>query len=700
MGKISDDDKQAIIGANILLEGTYDGTSTDVNGKFVFSTESTDSATIVFSYLGKEAISKAINLKGDTLHFDLILQDTKEMLTEVVISVGSFEAVTDKKRAAVLNPLDIVLTASASADIAGAINMLPGTTRNGESGQILVRGGAGYETKTFIDGILVQKPYNSTIGNLPARNRFSPFLFKGTSFSTGGYSAEYGQAMSSALMLQTEDLAEKTVTGVQLLSVGAGLSHTHRWDKTSLGASLSHTNLRPYIALIPQKFTFEKAPQSWEGDIVFRHQLNEKGSMIKLYSYTNTSEMIMHPDVVFNGFKEGNAGLKATNHYTNLTIQHGLKNGWSMFSGLGINYNTDAFSHNGVKENTLQALQARSTFLKPLSPYFNIKAGFDVQNIVYSESYKAGNLTQNQSIDDQNASVFAETEFKLNKKIAGRMGLRTEYSSLMEVPSLSPRATMAYTLSKNEQISVAAGIFRQTPEYTYLRSVEDLTFETANHLIANYQRIRNGYIFRVEAYKKWYTDLVKTDGQIKTIYNGGNGYAQGLDLFFRDNKNIKNGDYWVSYSYLDTKRDWKNFPFAANPDFAMKHSLSLVGKKFFPDINMALSASYAYNSGRPYYDPNAESARFMEDKTPAYHDISATCTYLTNVMGNFTVVYLSVQNLLGTKQVYSYRYQYNENSNDYQRFELGPPAKRFAVLAIVMTIGEKYKKSEVTSDDY
>ncbi|HMS66902.1 MAG TPA: TonB-dependent receptor [Saprospiraceae bacterium] len=699
-GKVVDEDKQPIIGANIVLEGTYDGTSSDLDGKFEFQTESTDSAVITFTYLGKEAISRGILLKGDTLNFSIKLEEAREMLTEVVISAGSFEAVTDKKRAAVLNPLDIVLTASASADIAGAINTLLGTTRNGESGQLLVRGGAAYETKTFIDGILVQKPYNSTIGNLPARNRFSPFLFKGTSFSTGGYSAEYGQAMSSALMLQTEDLAEKTVTGVQLLSVGAGVSHTQRWKNTSLTAGLDHTNLKPYFAFIPQKVKFDKAPQTWEGNIVFRHKLNEKGSMIKLYSYTNTSDMLMQSDFVFNGLSDGTIGLRADNHFTNLTLQHGLPNDWTLYAALGINYNKDKMQHNQSKTTTLSAGQARATFSKPLSTFLNIKTGLDLQRIQYKEAYFDGQQGFTLPATENMMAAFGESEFVIARKFSGRVGLRGEYSQLLQKMNFAPRATFAYTISKGEQVSLAAGSFYQNPEFQHLVNNSTLNQESANHLIFNYQKIKNGLIFRVEAYKKWYNGLVKTPDFTSEINNNGSGYAQGVDVFFRDNKSIKNGDYWVSYSYLDTKRDWRNFPIAARPDFAMKHSLSLVGKKFFPDLNIALSGSYSYNSGRPYYNPTASEAGFTQDRTPAYHDVSATMTYLTNIKGNFTVVYLSVQNLLGTKQIYSYRYNQDAVSGAYQRFELGPPAKRFAVLAVVMTIGEQYKKTEVTSDDY
>lgn len=699
-GTVVDEFKQAVIGANVLLDGTYDGTSTDVDGGFEFTTFEKDSVLLVISYLGMETVTQKLFLGSDNIHLDIRMKAAREMLSEVVISAGSFEAVTDKKRSPVLNPLDIVLTASSSADIAGAINMLPGTTRNGESGQILVRGGAAYETKTFIDGILVQKPYNSTIGNLPARNRFSPFLFKGTSFSTGGYSAEYGQAMSSALMLQTEDLPEKTVTGIQLLSVGGGLSHTKRWKETSLSASLSHANLAPYFALIPQKTSFDKAPVSWENDIVFRHKLNDKGSMIKFYSYTNTSDMIMEADPVFNGLADGKLRLRALNHYSNANIQHAFDNGWSMQSGIGVNYNKDIIQVAGERTNGLQSLQLRSTFSKPVSSYMNIRTGFDYQDIQTTMSQKdESNLSQDK-INDRQGSVFGESEFLLSSRISGRAGLRAEYSSFLNKINLAPRATLAYAIGKNEQFSVAAGRFYQTPEYQYQFRQTAGSFESADHLIVNYQRTKNQRIFRVEAYKKWYSDLAKTDVNGQIMPATGGGYAQGLDVFFRDNKTIKNGDYWISYSYLDTKRDWKNYPYLTTPDFAMKHSLGITSKKFFPSFNMALSGSYSFHTGRPYHDPTAGGEQFLSGRTPVYQDLSATCTYLTNVMGHFTVVYLSVQNLPGFKQVYGYKYVQDPQNGAYNRYEIGPPAKRFAVLAVIMTIGEKYKKSEVTSDDY
>lgn len=70
-----------------------------------------------------------------------------------------------------------------------------------EDGRLFVRGGQAGETQVFIDGLRVFQPFNATANNIPTRGRFSPFLFKGITFSTGGYSAEYGQALSSVLLL-------------------------------------------------------------------------------------------------------------------------------------------------------------------------------------------------------------------------------------------------------------------------------------------------------------------------------------------------------------------------------------------------------------------------------------------------------------------------------------------------------------------
>jgi hypothetical protein len=46
-------------------------------------------------------------------------------------------------------------------------------------------------------------------------------------------------------------------------------------------------------------------------------------------------------------------------------------------------------------------------------------------------------------------------------------------------------------------------------------------------------------------------------------------------------KTFKNIDYWISYSYLDSKRDFMNYPMSLKPNFASEHTLSVVAKDSF-----------------------------------------------------------------------------------------------------------------------
>jgi hypothetical protein len=276
------------------------------------------------------------------------------------------------------------------------------------------------------------------------------------------------------------------------------------------------------------------------------------------------------------------------------------------------------------------------------------------------------------------------------------VGVRAEHSGLLARSNGAPRVSLAYVLDKNEQFSAAYGQFYQTPEYASLLPLSAAGFEHADHFLVNYQRTAGGNTFRVEAYHKTYRDLLKNGAG-----NAGSGYARGVDVFWRDTKSIRRGDYWVSYGYLDTRRDWRGFPVEAVPDFAVKHSFSVAYKQFFPKINTAFSASYVFNSGRPYFDPNLPMEQFNASRTPVYHDLSATATYLTNLWGHFTVVYLSVTNVPGFRQVFGYSYPLVPGADGvYPAAPVTPPAKRFAVLAVIVSFGEKYNKDAVTEEDY
>ena len=188
-GKVVDEKGKPVPGANIYIDGTYDGATSSETGEFSFETAATGNQFLIVSFLIYDTFKKEIdvtNFKDQTVN----LRENVNALDAVVITAGTLES-GDKARVSVLKPLDIVTTAGSAGNIIAALQTLPGTQTVGEDGRLFVRGGEASETQTFVDGIRVAQPYGATTNNLPTRGRFSPFLFSGIAFSTGGYSAEY-----------------------------------------------------------------------------------------------------------------------------------------------------------------------------------------------------------------------------------------------------------------------------------------------------------------------------------------------------------------------------------------------------------------------------------------------------------------------------------------------------------------------------
>ena len=233
IGTVNTDKGLPLANVNIMIKHSYDGTSSDSTGHFNFTSSEMGRQVLQFSSMNYSTDSLIIDLNGKVLELHLKLKEKFNELNAVTITAGAFEA-GDSKKGAVLSSLDVATTAGATADLFAALQTLPGTqTAFSESG-LFVRGGSATETKTFFDGMLVKNPFNTSVPDQASRGRLSPFLFKGTSFSAGGYSAQYGQALSSALMLESKDLPEKTTTAISLLSVGASADHSTRFESSSL----------------------------------------------------------------------------------------------------------------------------------------------------------------------------------------------------------------------------------------------------------------------------------------------------------------------------------------------------------------------------------------------------------------------------------------------------------------------------------
>jgi len=652
-GSVSDKRGEALIGTNIYIKDSYDGASADIEGKYTFETTESGTITLIASAMGYEEQQLTFSLDTLTTTVDFTLQEAFQKLDAVVITAGSFNG-SDESKQVVLKPLDIATTAGATADIAGALNTLPGTQKVGETGRLFVRGGEGRETLTFIDGMQVLNSYTPTAPNTPSRNRFSPFMFKGTSFSTGAYSAEYGQALSSALVLNSKEMLGDDRTDISLMTLGLDVSQTKSWEKSSFAGKVQYTNLSPYFALVDQDIVWENAPESASGNFLFRTKTSETG-ILKLYASLNQSNLDLTQNDPFQDGVRNELGIKNNYLYFNASYKEILSEKVGFQTGLSFTGNQDiAYLNQGQRDETDKGFHIKSKFDIQISEKVSINTGTEIFGRKYDRILTQGINSLTDGVDHLTSATFVETETYLSKKFVLRSGARVSINNLQKDASLLPRL-----------------------------STQNLRPEKATHFIGNYQIVKDQKTFRVEAYLKNYDDLLKTSED--QFNNSGNGYAQGLDVFWRDAKTFKNVDYWISYSFLDTKRNYRNFPGSFTPTFASKHNFSFVYKQFITDIKSQIGFTYSYTSGRPFNDPNRVG--FNQGKTKAYQDLSFNIAYLFKPS---IIIYSSVSNVLGSNQIFGYEYADTANeAGVFDRVAIRPPARRFIFLGVFITLSKE-----------
>jgi hypothetical protein len=685
-GRVTDRQGQGIPLANVVLADTYDGATTDTEGAFSFETFETGTQKLVVKFVGYKDFEQAVTLTGQPVVIQATLAETINELDAVEITAGSFMA-SDESRRTVLRAIDIATTAGATADIAGALNTLPGTQKVGESGRLFVRGGDGNETKTFIDGMLVLDAYGPSAPNTPSRGRFLPFMFKGTSFSTGGYSAEYGQALSSALVLDSRDKAEMTRTDIGLLSVGGDVAHTQAWERGSIAGKLQYTNIRPYFGLINQEVDWRTPPESWEGVGAFRHQVGKTG-MAKVYGNMSRTDFSLYQHDIDNPASRVAYALQNDYRYINGFYKDVLSERWIVRGGAAYTYQqNDSHADNTHTVEIEKGIHAKTVFEGSLTDKVELKTGAEVLQRNYSQDIRTeGMATSIHAFDETLVAAFAEADVYTSNRFVTRAGARGEYNTLTRKASVDPRVSMAYKTGKVGQVSLAYGIFRQTANNTWVRLKSDLQAEKAEHYIMNYQRITGGRTFRVETYYKRYRDLVKYTGtdEPTQLNNGGHGDAKGVELFWRDNETVNGVDYWVSYSYLDTRRNYLNYPASAMPTFASRHNASLVVKYFIEPLKSQVGTTYSYTSGRPYNNPNTTA--FNSERTPCYSDLSLNWSYLPKP---YLIVYFSCTNVLGRDNIFGYTYGNTPNADGvYNSRPVRQAAPRFLFVGIFLTLSK------------
>jgi hypothetical protein len=664
--------------ATIFVKGTTDGAQSNEKGLYKLTTSTTGKQLLVIRGDELEEQTIEVNLNGTPIVQNIKVRQSR-VIEEVVISAGSMSASNDRT-VAILDPLDIVTTAGGQGDIAGAIQTLPGVQRNGgDQTGLMVRGGDVSETSFIIDGLVAQNAFGSSVPGVAQRTRFNPFQFKGTAFSTGGYTARYGQALSSVLDLSTLDLPDQTNINIGANFAGVSLGGTKLMENSAVEFTGFYTNLSPFLLLAKSNVKFFEAPQGFGVSGRYVAKTSTRGMFKTTFNQTYNSSALGIPNPAVAG-STMRFGLKNQNTYVNTTFKNFINDKWLYYVGFSLSNNDDDVSWDTLKTTRNdKRVQGRAELVYAQSNRFKLLIGTELQHFQYRQTFDTlrGEFTELLSAGYLEADIIPFRNFAI------KPGVRAEYSKLLGKGNISPRLAMAIKMNKVSQISLASGYFYQLVSANYLMQGYRPNFQEALHLMANYQIIAKSRIFRLEGYYKSYAQLVQEHGVAYSpnsfrfnygmVDNGGSGYAQGIDVFWRDKKSIKNFDYWISYSYIDTKRLYQNYVTKVTPDYVSNHNLNVVMKYFSTKLQTSFSATYSYASGRPYY-----------------HNLAFTAAYLTTIKKMFTVFYISLDNITNQHNVLGYRYNYDGS----QRYEVKPPFYFNLFFGVNLSLKE-FNKDEI-----
>lgn len=196
-GRVYDSDNQPIELATVRVAGTTMGTMTDLKGKYQLSIPAGDSIVVIYSCLGyREERRQLLNLTKD-VSLSVRLNKNAKMLNEVVVA-------THRRQTSTLQTIDTkdlkLMPDATGGSIEAMLTTFAGVNSSNElSSQYSVRGGNFDENIVYINGIEVYRPLTVRSGQQEGLSIINPDMVGAVGFSSGGFSAEYGDKMSSVL---------------------------------------------------------------------------------------------------------------------------------------------------------------------------------------------------------------------------------------------------------------------------------------------------------------------------------------------------------------------------------------------------------------------------------------------------------------------------------------------------------------------
>ena len=572
-------------------------------------------------------------------------------------------------------PVELVTIGGANGDLYKALQTLPGSQTQGESGRLLVRGGSSEETQTFIDGLHVLNPYTATSEGQAARSRYSTFMFSGINLASGGAPVEYGNALSAVLPLETKDQSTVNKTGVNASIVGTGGGGTRTFRNGSASVALNYQNLELYQRLFPDRKSYDKPYTMASAATQWRLSLRPH-TLLKLYAQYDRTDLISREGEVLRRFDLGE-----DNVYLNATLRHeSPEKAWKQYAGVAYSWHQQGIG-GAVQGDDHWSLRESEWHLKMKTERswadgrLGMQTGAEGYLRRYATTYQWSEVNSGNPIHRQlNPNIAAAfLSFKVFPLLwlKTELSLRGEYASPAKEWNLSPRLALNGYVGP-VMLSAVVGRYTQLPLAERMAEAHQLGMEHCTHYNLGVQyKVARRYA-KAELYDKEYSHLAWYDGT--TWSNGGDGYSRGVDIFYSDPESLHNLEYQLSYTYNVGKRKAGTDPVRTTPQYATRHNASLVLKYTIPSWHLILGMTNSVASGRPYHDETLPG--WMNRECKPYHSLDLALTYLPTKR---VIIHCSITNVL-------------DRTNEFGRVNGKPvlaSSNSFFYVGVFLTLGKK-----------
>ena len=641
--------------ANIIVDGTSLGTTTDIDGNFELLDLSPGEYNFKCTYIGFDPNTKTeVQLSPNkSLRLDFSLTENAQIIEEVQITANTFNKTEESPTSLrTINASEIYRSPGGNRDISKVIANLPGVSSTPSfRNDIIIRGGAPNENRFFLDGIEIPNiNHFATQGSSGGPVGIINVNFiREVDFYSGAFPANRGNALSSIMELKQIEGSDESFSGSFMLgSSDAGLSiNTPIDDKTTMLLSVR----RSYLQFLFQALQLPFLPTYNDIQFKLTHKPDNKNK-INVIGLAAIDEFTLNPDANQN---IDDPQTLAQNEYilNNLPVNeqwnYAIGASWKRFfdnSNLLVVISRSHLNNSAEKYldyadlNSEKLLDYESEEIENKSRIEynfrtnNIKfnVGFNLEDASYTNftnrKITFGDVITDKIVNSDLYFIKYGAFMQLSKtylvdRLVTSFGIRADGNSFTEnstTPNISPRLSLAYNINGKSSINANLGRYFQLPSYTILGFEnngnylnKDANYIQCDHAVLGLEFNPSNYSkITLESFYKNYNNYPFSDSVGISLANlGGDfgvignenissiskGRSYGLELLAQ--QKLSSSVYGIlSFTYYKSEFEDKNevlIPSAWDNRYILNVT---AGKKF--KRNIELGIKFRYSGGAPY----------------------------------------------------------------------------------------------------